>query len=76
LRTPLLHADWAAWAEAWRALDGTAIARLLALARRGETVMLTLCGERTAARYSLAHRSLWQRLRSTTVASHDVLTTL
>ena len=76
LRTPLLHADWAAWAEAWRALDGTAIARLLALARRGETVMLTLCGERTAARYSLAPRSLWQRLRSTTVASHDVLTTL
>jgi hypothetical protein len=33
LRAPLLHADWAAWAEAWRALDGADIARLLALAR-------------------------------------------
>jgi len=76
LRAPLLHADWAAWAEAWRALDADAIARLLALARRAEPVTLTLCGECTAARYSLAPRSLWQRLRTTTVAAHDVLTAL
>ena len=76
LRAPLLHADWAAWAEAWRALDLGDMARLLALARRGEPVTLTLCGERTAARYSLAPRSLWQRLRATTVAAHDVLIAL
>lgn len=76
LRSPLLGADWAAWAEAWRALDAGALARLLALARRGEAVTLTLCGERTAARYSLAPRSLWQRLRTTTVAAHDVLAAL
>ncbi|HEX7441583.1 MAG TPA: hypothetical protein VF319_15960 [Caldimonas sp.] len=76
LRSPLLGADWAAWADAWRALDAGAVARLLVLARRGEAATLTLCGDRTAARYSLAPRSLWQRLRTTTVAAHDVLAAL
>ncbi|MEO8310464.1 MAG: hypothetical protein ABI520_04765 [Caldimonas sp.] len=76
LRSPLLGADWAAWAEAWRALDSGAIASMLARARRGEAATLTLCGERSAARYSLAPRSLWQRLRTTTVAAHDVLAAL
>jgi hypothetical protein len=76
LRSPLLAADWAAWAEAWRALDAGAIARLLAAARRGEAVTLTLCGDRTAARYALQPRSLWQRLRTGAVAAHDVLATL
>lgn len=76
LRAPLLHADWAAWAEAWRALDDADIARLLARARRGEAVTLTLCGERSAVRYALAPRSLWQRLRTATPAAHDVLAAL
>jgi len=76
LRSPLLGADWAAWAEAWRALDAGALARLLAKARTGDAVTLTLCGERTAARYSLQPRSLWQRLRPATVAAHDVLAAL
>jgi len=39
-------------------------------------VTLTLCGERSAVRYALAQRSLWQRLRTTTVAAHDVLAAL
>jgi hypothetical protein len=76
LRAPLLHADWSAWAEAWHALDAGALARLLVQARRGEPVTLTICGERSAARYSLAPRSLWQRLRTTTVVAHDVLAAL
>jgi len=76
LRAPLLHADWAAWAEAWRALDDADIARLLALARSGEPVTLTLCGERSAVRYALVPRSLWQRLRAKTEAAHDVLAAL
>ena len=76
LRSPLLGADWAAWAEAWRALDAGLLARVLAQARAGEAVTLTLCGERTAARYSLQPRSLWQRLRPATVAAHDVLAAL
>jgi len=76
LRSPLLGADWAAWAEAWHALDAGPVTRLLAKARAGEAVTLTLCGERTAARYSLQPRSLWQRLRPSAVAAHDVLAAL
>jgi hypothetical protein len=76
LRAPLLRADWAAWAEAWRALDAGPLAPLVDAARRGDTVTLTLCGERSAATYSLQPRSLWQRLRTSAVAAHDVLAAL
>ena len=65
LRTPLLGADWAAWAEAWRELDAGAVARLLATARSGESVTITLCGERAAARLEARPRSLLQRVRRT-----------
>jgi hypothetical protein len=64
LRAPLLAGDWAAWAEAWRALDAGAIAALLARADHDEDVALTLCGERSAARFERQPRSLWQRLRA------------
>ncbi|MEO8836285.1 MAG: hypothetical protein ABI364_06065 [Caldimonas sp.] len=76
LRAPLLAGDWAAWAEAWQALDAGAIARLLEHARDGIDVTITLCGERTAARFALQSRSLWQRLRGAAGArpnAHDVL---
>lgn len=53
LRTPLLAADWAAWGEAWRALDTGPIVGLLAAQSRREAVQLTLCGERA-----------WQRFQS------------
>jgi hypothetical protein len=62
LRGSLLSADWAAWADAWRALDAGAIAALLARCERGEPVSLTLCGERFAQRYEFAPASMWQRL--------------
>ena len=61
LRTPLLRADWAAWADAWRALDAGAIAALNARAA-GEPVMLTLCGERYAQRLEPAPLTIRQRL--------------
>lgn len=38
--------DWQAYAQAWAALDAGDIAQLLARQRAGETVRLTLCGER------------------------------
>ena len=76
LRAPLLAGDWAAWAEAWRALDADAVAALLARARSGAATTLTLCGERSGARYTLQPRSLWQRLRSTRRPPHDVLAEL
>ena len=45
LRAPCLANDWPAWAEAWRSLDETALALLLNVAREGQPVSLTLCGE-------------------------------
>ena len=62
LRAPLLAEDWAAWAEAWRALDAGALADALARAQRGEPVAITLCGERFAQRFECVPRTLWQRL--------------
>jgi len=76
LRAPLLAGDWAAWTAAWRALDAGAIARWLAAARAGTAVTLTLCGERSAARFALQPRTLWQRLRGSRVAARDVLASL
>ena len=58
LRAPLLAADWAAWAEAWQRLDADAIARA-----DGDAATLTLCGERSAARFEARPQGLLQRLR-------------
>ena len=63
LRAPLLADDWAAWAEAWRALDAGDVAEWLEAARDGR-VTLTLCGERSAHRFESAPRSLLQKLGS------------
>lgn len=62
LRAPLLSEDWAAWAEAWRALDAQAMAPLADALERGEPASLTLCGERFAQRFDPAEGSLWSRL--------------
>ena len=59
LRAPALAEDWAAWCEAWRALDAGPIA---ALARQGGGFTLTLCGERHAQAFTPAPQSLWQRV--------------
>ncbi len=78
LRRPLLANDWAAWAEAWQALDRDVLARLVEQVRSGAAVTLTLCGERAAARYELQPRNIWQRLRGVGAksAAHDVLSAL
>lgn len=57
LRTPALQDDWAAWAEAWHAIDAGPLHDLLLRARRGESVQLTLSGERHAQRYENSQRS-------------------
>ena len=62
LRAPALAEDWAAWCEAWRALDAGPIA---ALARQGGGFTLTLCGERHAQAFVPAPQSLWQRVAAT-----------
>jgi hypothetical protein len=78
LRPSLLAGDWAAWADAWRALDQGAIAALRAQAEAGGEVVLTLCGERCAARFAVQPRSLWQGLRArwSTIEAHAILEAL
>ncbi len=78
LREPLLAEDWAAWAQAWRALDAGAIAEALRASRAGTPVTLTLCGDRTALRAESAPQGLWQRVaaRWTTSEPHTVLEAL
>jgi hypothetical protein len=78
LRASLFAGDFAAWAEAWRALDAGPLGRLLAAVRAGTSATLTLCGERTAARFETAPRSLWRRLGSAWQKSspHELLAAL
>jgi hypothetical protein len=75
LREPALGEDWAAWCEAWQALDAGPIDTL---ARADGDVRLTLCGERFAQTYALAAQGLWQRLASRwqAPAAHTVLEAL
>jgi hypothetical protein len=61
LRAPLLAEDWAGWAEAWQALDAQMLSLLDAQASRGESVSLSLCGERRAQRFDSVARSPWRR---------------
>lgn len=62
LREPALAGDWAAWQRAWQQLDETECARLLEAAGRGETVTLTLCGDRSAQSWSGSSGGLLRRL--------------
>ena len=65
LRLAALRADWAAWQQAWELLDTSHCLPLLQRVKRGETVSLTLCGERNA--------QTWHNTRSAgplTKASH------
>jgi hypothetical protein len=60
LRVPALRQDAAAWAAAWRQIDDTECAALLAALEQGRPVALTLCGERHARRWQGA-AGRWQR---------------
>lgn len=55
--------DWAAYAQAWAALDEGELARLLARQQAGETVRLTLCGERSAQTFETSRPSLGARIK-------------
>ena len=54
LRAPVLRGDVQAWRAAWQQLDATLIAALLQRVRAGETVRLSLCGERNALQWRCA----------------------
>lgn len=66
LRAPALVGDWAGWARAWETLDEGPL-RLLAEAGPATRASLTLCGDRSAARFEPAAKGwmagLAQRLR-------------
>lgn len=76
LRQAALRGDWAAWRTAWLALDAGEIAPALQRVRAGQSVMLTLCGERSAQTWATPAPSglsqkigrLFNALRGTTPA--------
>lgn len=72
-RTPAVHMphtlaqaaladDWLAYAQAWTQLDEQAVRPLLERQQAGQTVQLTLCGERGAITLQSVPPSLWQRV--------------
>ncbi|TDM09736.1 MAG: hypothetical protein C4K60_00780 [Ideonella sp. MAG2] len=78
LRAPLLAEDWAAWAEAWHALDATLFKPLLAEHKAGAPLTLTLCGERHAQTWltQAARGGLWRRWWAAKPAAATVLMAL
>ena len=82
LREPLLADDWAAWADAWHALDAGALMQLRGAVMQGResspTPTITLCGERSAQRFEALPQSLLQRFSGRWKASppHTVLEAL
>ena len=60
LREPALAEDWAAWAEAWQAIDAGPMRELLAEALAGRPAQLTLCGERHAQHFAAQPRPWWR----------------
>jgi hypothetical protein len=79
LRDAALLEDWRAWAAAWQHLDAKECTRLYSELDRGQSVSLTLCGERAAQtwngdssggyvrRVGAAFGSLWTRTKALSV---------
>jgi len=61
--------DWAAYAQAWAALDANEIAALLARQRAGETVRLTLCGERGATTFETSRQGFFAKIAGSLVST-------
>jgi hypothetical protein len=64
LRAPALNEDWAAWVKAWHTLDEGPLAQAVQASQRGESVVLTLCGERSAVTMQRGPRAAWSILTS------------
>lgn len=67
--------DWAAYAQAWAALDANEITALLARQRVGEAVRLTLCGERGATTFETANQGFFAKVAAS-LAPTPLLTVL
>jgi hypothetical protein len=55
--------DWAAYAQAWKALDEAAIAHLLTQQKSGKTVRISLCGESQGMTFETAQHSIFSTMR-------------
>ena len=62
LAQAVFREDWLAYQQAWQALDASEIAALLARQQAGETVRLTLCGERNALTFETGAATLRTRI--------------
>ena len=62
LAQAVFNDDWAAYPQAWAALDAGEAARLLALQQSGDTVLLSLCGERHAITFETARTGIFSRM--------------
>ena len=62
LRAPVLSSDWAAWSEAWQAIDAGEVRQALKRVQQGKPVTLTLCGERLAQGFERQAQGLWSRI--------------
>lgn len=56
LRHAMLNDDMTAWFEAWNKLDATALQDIVQRHQEGQSVALTLCGDRHAVTWSNIHR--------------------
>lgn len=54
--------DWTAYAQAWTQLDEGEIANLLAQQNAGQTVRISLCGERNAQTFETAPQGFFSRI--------------
>ena len=64
LALAVLNDNWSDYTQAWAALDAGEVAQLLARQRAGETVQLTLCGERSAQTFATSRASLFSKISS------------
>jgi hypothetical protein len=63
LRQPALSEDWTAWTQHWQQIDANQCSALLSALNTGDSVRLTLCGERHAQTWQALPQSLITRLK-------------
>jgi hypothetical protein len=63
LRTSALEENWPAWVQAWHTLDASTIQPLLSATAPGQTLKITLCGERSSQSWQTQPRTLLQKFK-------------
>ena len=64
LRRAALAQDWPAWTRAWHDLDANQLRALLQAQNKGQSVHITLCGERHAQCWQSQAQPVWRRIVS------------